>query len=498
MRIFKSLFCVLSILALSPVGNILGQNPWSMTLEEVVNMGMPVINVTTIEDRFPTYDQIYPPEGCIGTTIANKEKLPGRIQRIEPDGTVSYDSGPYVDSESGMTIRIRGNGSALRPKKPFKVKLQKKADLLNRKDPDKEDKNWILMMDRDRKNITGHMVNQWLDMVWTPSWEFVNLVYNGKYHGLYLLVESTERNPKCRLDVSPTGFIVEHDAYWWKAPEESFPSSLTGPRYAYTFKWPDYDELENYRINYIEDTIRAYEEATTQDNYSDLIDVNSLARWVLGHDILGTLDTGGANRYICKYDDTAGSKLFMGNMWDFDTSENLTDQLTIFHTYFFKEMFNNKKNQALLRAYVEMWDYYGERIFDSLDKLFSKQISEGDELYDKNAALDHSRWGWDVQTDYKFTAERQKNYDSNRRKHMKEAVSNLRKDISAIVEIEDSEAIVNVEGMHLEVSGVSGEVHLYRLDGTLVASGISSLDITVPQNGMYILTFEGVSKKLMF
>ena len=47
MRIFKSIFCVLSILALSPASNILGQNPWSMTLEEVVNMGMPVINAST-------------------------------------------------------------------------------------------------------------------------------------------------------------------------------------------------------------------------------------------------------------------------------------------------------------------------------------------------------------------------------------------------------------------------------------------------------------------
>ena len=50
------------------------------------------------------------------------------MRRYEPDGLLSYDSGDYVDGESGMTLKIRGNTSAWQLRKPYKIKLQKKAD----------------------------------------------------------------------------------------------------------------------------------------------------------------------------------------------------------------------------------------------------------------------------------------------------------------------------------------------------------------------------------
>ena len=137
--------------------------------------------MVTEAGRLPTYEPIYAPQECAGRAII-PEKLPGSVSRIEPDGTVSYSSGPYVKSESGMTFRVRGNGSAYNTKKPYKIKLQKKADLMQRQDPETyyRDKNWNFMPDRTRRASTGFFVNNLLGMAWTPSCEYVNLVINDK------------------------------------------------------------------------------------------------------------------------------------------------------------------------------------------------------------------------------------------------------------------------------------------------------------------------------
>lgn len=55
-----------------------------------------------------------------------------------------------------------------------------------------------------------------MSMQWTPAYEYVNVMINGKYQGLYMLLESVERDDDCRINVSKNGYIFEYDMYWWK------------------------------------------------------------------------------------------------------------------------------------------------------------------------------------------------------------------------------------------------------------------------------------------
>ena len=48
-----------------------------------------------------------------------------------------------------MTIKIRGNSTPYFDKKPYKIKLQKKGDMLCRGDSKFNDKNWLLIKDGD-------------------------------------------------------------------------------------------------------------------------------------------------------------------------------------------------------------------------------------------------------------------------------------------------------------------------------------------------------------
>ena len=124
----------------------IGAQADNVEIQDVIDAGLPILYVETVDGEEPTYDVAYAPEGQNGKGITNATKVPGRIRLVQ-DGIDLYDSGEYVAKTSGMTIKVRGNTSAAdSPKKPYKIKLQVKADLLNRgNDAKYADKNWILI-----------------------------------------------------------------------------------------------------------------------------------------------------------------------------------------------------------------------------------------------------------------------------------------------------------------------------------------------------------------
>ena len=99
------------------------------TVEELETVGLPWVEVTTVGGEEPTCDYLSPPPYATGHGITNATKVPGRL-RIIDSGECVYDSGDFDGEDGGMTIKIRGNSSAYQAKKPYKVRLRRKADLL--------------------------------------------------------------------------------------------------------------------------------------------------------------------------------------------------------------------------------------------------------------------------------------------------------------------------------------------------------------------------------
>lgn len=328
-----------------------------MVLSNIISKGLPVLYVQTVDGEEPTCDYVSAPAGCMGKTITNATKVPGRMviyQHVDNKDSLMYDSGDYDKDISGMTIRIRGNTSAYGTKKPYKIKLEKKHDLLFRgNDATYKDKDWVLLKYDYLLCLAGFKVNELLGLPWTPAHQFVNVIVNDSYRGVYLLCESVKRNPDCRLNVDKSsGYIFECDPYWWN--EEVYVNSITAPSYNFTFKYPDSDDILPEQLEYIQGVVRAYENSLTKSNYPDLIDVPSFAAWCLGHDILGTKDSGGANRYYTKYDSTDTSKIFMPLLWDFDMSERMTSAWSQSHVKHFSSLFNNA-NRTFVDEYCGLW-----------------------------------------------------------------------------------------------------------------------------------------------
>ncbi len=362
-KYLTSLFLALSVFAVKPVAAAdlstlitLGDTT-VMELSRIVATGLTTVYVETIDHEEPTCEYVYAPTGCMGATIRNATKVPGRVtiyQRINGMDSVLYDSGDYEKDVSGMTIKLRGNTSAFEAKKPYKIKLQKKQDLLFRGDESTyKDKDWLLLKDEYLFTTTGFKVSKLMGMTWVPGCRYVNVILNNDYKGVYLLCESVKRNPDCRLNVDKnSGFIFECDPYWWN--EDVYVSSITSPSYNFTFKYPESEDILPEQLEYMQDLVSRYEASLTKSNYPTLIDVPSFAHWCLVHDLMGTKDSGGANRYYTKYDTTAESLIVMPVVWDFDMSERMPSDWSRCHTSHMTKLFNNS-NRTYVDAFAGRW-----------------------------------------------------------------------------------------------------------------------------------------------
>ena len=366
------------------------------TLSQLIAYNLPVLWIETVDGEEPTCDYVSAPSGSMGASIANATKVPGRLvvySRVGDVDSVMYDSGYYEDDVSGMTIKLRGNTSAYDAKKPYKIKLQKKFDLLfGGNDAVYKDKEWLLLRDDYLTSTAGFKVNELVGMTWTPRHHFVNVVINNSYRGAYLLCESVKRNPDCRLNVDKNcGYIFEFDPYWWNEPV--YVRSMRHPSYGYTFKYPDDDDITEEQLAYMQTLIPAYEASLRNGTYTDFIDVRSFAGWCLLHDLLGTKDAGGANMYYTKYDTTATSKIVMPLGWDFDMAYRMTSAWSNSHVEHMNRLFNST-NRAFTGEYADLWrEIRGTFVTDIKNYMNAFRLSAEGRALESSFGLDKKVYG---------------------------------------------------------------------------------------------------------
>lgn len=370
---------------------VVSDNP----LKQYSELGLPVLEIVTEDDVEPTCDTILPPADAIGHGITNATKIPGRVVKYV-GGEEVFNSGDYVKGESGMTIKIRGNTSAWDDKKPYKIKLQKKADLLLRDNSNYKDKNWVLLKDETFRALAGFKVNELIGLQWTPSFEYVNVVMNGDYKGVYMLAESVERNKKGRINVDDSGYLFEFDAYWWNEPLYVLSPTQLWCMMNYTFKYPDSDDMDENRISEFSGMITEMENAVHYGDYQNYIDVGSFARWLIAQDILGNGDPCGANVFVSKYDNSSDTKFQMPCLWDFDRIMEMQDDWSRQHIcgVFCYGPLLNRSNKEFVNEYSRIWYDVNNNIFDDVISFLTDfSFTEQFEGLSQSLVLDNQRWG---------------------------------------------------------------------------------------------------------
>lgn len=362
---------------------------------------IPVLNIETVNGEMPTYTIVYAPEGCSGVSITNNNYVPGRMI-VTFKGNTIYDTKEYVKGESGMRIKVRGNSTgAYMNQHPYKIKLSKKYDLLERGDKVFKHKDWVLLcmytwnvkmtnQESNILNIAGTIVSKALNKEWTPDFTFVHVVINGEYQGMYYLMESVEKGDK-RVVIDDTGFLIEDDTFWWNE-EKYFKTDHQKEHEGYTYKYPDDDDVTDSIQNIIKNYMNEFESSLyTNGNLSSFIDYESFSKWILIHDILGTDDTAGCNRFISKHDydknNPYASKLQMGPVWDYDStfrSEGWSTLHTTESWFYFSQLF---ERNDFKKVYLKLWEEVRPNILSNIQSGFDEIWNKYGDTFDESMKL---------------------------------------------------------------------------------------------------------------
>lgn len=294
--------------------------------------------VTAIADDpdFPTLMPSYTlPVICIDT----EEGRPviDKVTRIPASFSIITEAGSATDDDyPAMTIRGRGNVSWQREKKPYKLKFDKKTELLGMP----ASKHFALVPQQGYCDIIAIMMERQaariLDLGWVPQAEPVELVLNGRYDGIYLLSETVKVHPD-RLDIFEQpdnctdpdliegGWLLEIDNY--DDPSQIVIKETDDKNLRLTYHCPE--ELSPMQQNWLRDEMTRvnaaiYSNDSTGMKWAEFIDVESAVRYFLSRELFHDYDGYNGSFYIHK-DLGQDCKWHFGPLWDPGFGKHKTD-----------------------------------------------------------------------------------------------------------------------------------------------------------------------------
>ena len=218
-----------------------------------------------------------------------------------------------------MNIKGRGNTTWEAPKKPYAIKFDKKKSFFSLP----EDKSWVLLanfFDKTllRNEIAFYMGNELSTLDWTPHYQYVDLMLNGQYQGIYQFGEKVKIS-KGRVNIGDDGVLLEIDT---KAAETDVTFSVSHIENLCNIKEPD-AEYDDDTYNYAKSFVEAADEALfseafmdTEHGWQKYLDMDSFVDWYLINEIAKNYDA--VFLTSCYMNLKRGGKLKMGPIWDFD------------------------------------------------------------------------------------------------------------------------------------------------------------------------------------
>ena len=206
--------------------------------------------------------------------------------------TIVSEDGTKVLSEPGG-VRERGNASRGFPKKPYRIKFDKKQNVL---DAPAKAKKWTLINNYGDKtlmrNLLAFELSRKMGMPYTPYGTAVDVLLNGEYKGCYQLcdqievksgrVDITEMTPEDNTGEALTGgYLIEVDAYAYDEPS-MFTSNKGNP---VTIKSPDDDAITTNQYEYIRQYFNKME-----NQWKTYLDLNTFLRHFLVGELVWDFD----------------------------------------------------------------------------------------------------------------------------------------------------------------------------------------------------------------
>lgn len=252
--------------------------------------------------------------------------------------TIANNNGTNLLSDSTLGYKIgierRGNTSQSFAKKSYSFKLNKKDSLLGMS----LSKKWVLygpFADKSliRNALAYSLYNQMGNH--TPKTEFVELIINNNYQGIYVLTEKIQIGKehininKLKVDKKDKtnisgGYILEVDRNTIKA---SFPNDTTAHNLYYGVYAPKQKKLKKHTLKTIKEQYALFEQHLYEkDSIFEFADINSFVDYLIITEVCRNIDGYRLSTFIYNPDITAKKpKFYIGPIWDYNFSFGLAN-----------------------------------------------------------------------------------------------------------------------------------------------------------------------------
>jgi hypothetical protein len=300
------------------------------TAQTFTSSNLPIIVINT-------QGQSIPDDPKITATMGIIDNGPGLRNNLTDE---------YNNYNGKIGIEIRGSSSQMFPKKQYGIELRNNlgeginVPLLGM--PAEED--WILFAPYNDKSLMRDVLAYKLGRdlgQYAPRTRFCEVVLNGQYQGIYVLIEKIKRD-KNRVDVNSLnadensgdnltgGYIIKVDKLTGSG-NGGWTSTYTPPgrngsqTIFFQYDYPKAADITSQQRNYIQQFMANFEGTLLGINftnpvngYTSFIDTDSFIDFFIANEISKNVDGYRLSTYLHKDKDSNGGKLKMGPIWDFN------------------------------------------------------------------------------------------------------------------------------------------------------------------------------------
>lgn len=324
----KIYFSVIVLFAITAFASLQAQNFESSNL--------PIVVINTQGQIIVDDPKVNVQMGIIDNGVGNRNYYKNPLNNNLPD--------PFNGYEGTIGIEFRGSSSQSFPKKPYGFETRepnsttsKKVSLLGM--PSESD--WILNATYNDKSLMRDVLTYQLSNqtgMYASRTKYVELVIDGEYQGIYILMEKIKRDGS-RVNISSIkstdnsgdaltgGYILKIDKSTgtpggiWRSPYDPVPDRALFIQIEY----PKLSNLSNEQFEYIKNHVTAFETNLKSNDFKDptngyakYIDVNTFVDYFLISEITHNPDAYRLSTFFFKDKDSKNTKLKMGPPWDYN------------------------------------------------------------------------------------------------------------------------------------------------------------------------------------
>lgn len=278
-----------------------------------------------------------------GVPIRDEPKISGELKIIYNENQYNHPKDSATIYDGNIGIEIRGRYSASLPQKPYGIEtrdsLGENLNVPLFQMPAEND--WILLANYNDKTFMRNSLAFELFRKmghYAPRTQFVELIVNGYYGGIYVFTEKIKRDLG-RVNISKLsadensgddlsgGYIIKVDYFndydsWTSnyAPLGQFAKNVH-----FVFDYPEPESITSIQQNYIKNYINEFETTLYSPNtperrqtLSKYIDLDSFIDYFILNELARNVDGYKKSSYFHKDKDSDGGQLHAGPVWDFD------------------------------------------------------------------------------------------------------------------------------------------------------------------------------------